>query len=78
MTATLFEAERPPVAFLLAGSEGGHQRAIGVSFDWKTNTLYRETVIRMESTALDYMSRVGRVRLGLQRPGSQACAKADV
>jgi hypothetical protein len=74
MTATLFEAERPPIAFLMAGSEGGHQRALGVSLDWKTNTLYRETVLRMESTHLDAMARIGRVRLGLKRPGVQVRA----
>jgi hypothetical protein len=71
MTATLFEAARPPIAFLLAASEGGHQRAIGVSLDWKTNTLYREIVLRMETTHLDAMFRTGRMRLGLKRPGVQ-------
>lgn len=71
MTATLFEAARPPIAFLLAGSEGGHQRALGVSLDWKTNTLYREIVLRMETTHLGIMGRIGRVRLGLKRPGMQ-------
>jgi hypothetical protein len=67
MTVTLFEAARPPIGFLLAGSEGGMQRAIGVSLDWTTNTLYRECVLRMDTRVLGAMPRVSRVRLGLRR-----------
>jgi hypothetical protein len=67
MTVTLFEAARPPVAFLLAGSEGGMQRAIGVSLDWTTNTVYRECVLRMDTRVEGAMPRVGRVRMGLGR-----------
>jgi hypothetical protein len=67
MTVTMFEAARPPIAFLLAGTEGGMQRAIGVSMDWTTNTLYRECVLRMDTRVLGAMMRVSRVRLGLQR-----------
>jgi hypothetical protein len=67
MTVTLFEAARPPIAFLLAGSEGGMQRAIGVSLDWTTNTVYRECVLRMDSRVRGAMPRVSRVRLGLRR-----------
>jgi hypothetical protein len=67
MTVTLFESTRPPIAFLFAGSEGGMQRTIGVSYDWTTNTLYRECVLRMDTTLLDRAARVQRVRLGLRR-----------
>jgi hypothetical protein len=67
MLVTLFEASRPPIAFLLAASEGGMQRAIGVSLDWTTNTLYRECVLRMDTRCKGAMQRVSRVRLGLQR-----------
>jgi hypothetical protein len=67
MTVTLFEAARPPIAFLLAGGEGGMQRAIGVSLDWTTNTLYREVVLRMDTRVLGAMLKVSRVRLGLRR-----------
>jgi len=67
MTATLIEATRPPIAFLLAGQEGGMTRAIGVSYDWSTNTLYRECVVRMEGTVEDDMCLIPRVRLGLRR-----------
>ncbi|OCK93997.1 uncharacterized protein K441DRAFT_563805 [Cenococcum geophilum 1.58] len=67
MEVTLFAAERPPIAFLLGGSEGGMARAIGVSLDWTTNTLYRECVLRMDSTVGDIMGPVRRVRIGLRR-----------
>jgi hypothetical protein len=63
----MFEAERPPVVALLCGSEGGMQRALMCSYDWSTQTLYRETVLRMETRVLEKMSRVGRVKFGLRR-----------
>jgi hypothetical protein len=37
------------------------------SYDWTTQTLYRETVLRMETKVLEKMSRIGRVRFGLRR-----------
>ena len=67
MTVTLFEAIRPPVAFLVVGSEGGMQRAVGVSYDWGSQTLVKETVLRMETPVMDRMSRVPRVKLSLGR-----------
>jgi hypothetical protein len=67
MTVTLFEAVRPPVVALLCGSEGGMQRAVMCSYDWTSQTLYRETVLRMETRVLEKMSRVGRARFGLRR-----------
>lgn len=67
MTVTIFEAVRPPVVALMCGSEGGMQRAVMCSYDWTSQTLYRETVLRMETRVLEKMSRVGRVRFGLKR-----------
>jgi hypothetical protein len=68
MTATLFLAERPPVCFLMAGSECGMKRIIGCSYDWATATFYRETVLRMETRFEDSVSRIGRVKIGFKRP----------
>ena len=67
LTVTLFSAVRPPVAVLLCGAEGGMQRALLCSYDWASQTLYRESVLRMETVVLEKMQRVGRVRLGLRR-----------
>ena len=70
MTVTLFEAVRPPVAVVLCGEEGGMQRALLCSEDWTTGTLYRETVMRMETRVWDKMDTMARVRLGLKRDDS--------
>lgn len=67
LTVTLFEAARPPVAVLLCGEEGGMQRALLCSYEWNTQTLFRESVLRMETIVLEQMARVGRVRVGLTR-----------
>lgn len=62
-----FEAERPPVVALLCGSEGGMQRAVMCSYDWATQTFYRETVLRVRTRMLDRTPRMERVRFGLKR-----------
>ncbi len=71
LTVTMFAAVRPPVAVLLCGHEGGMQRAVMCSYDWASQTLYRETVLRMETPVLEKMFRVNRFRFGLQRPLSE-------
>lgn len=68
LTVTLFRSVRPPVAMLLCGSEGGMQRALLCSYDWKTQTLCRETVLRVQTVIMEQMSRVDRFRLALKRP----------
>ena len=67
-SVTMFAAVRPPVAVVLCGEEGGMQRALLCSYEWTTQTLYRETVLRMETPVLDNMSRLGRFRFGMRRP----------
>ena len=67
LTVTMFSAVRPPVAAVLCGAEGGMQRALLCSYDWSTQTLFRESVLRMETIVLEKMQRVGRLRLGLRR-----------
>ena len=67
LTVTLFSAVRPPVAVVLCGEEGGMQRALLCSYDWSTQTLFRESVLRMETLVLEKMARVGRLRLGMRR-----------
>lgn len=65
MTVTLFMARRPPIAVLCCGQEGGMHRALMCSLDYTTSSLHRETVLRMESTVVDRMSRIGKVQLSL-------------
>ncbi|KAK6348034.1 hypothetical protein TWF718_005854 [Orbilia javanica] len=68
MEVTLFEAINPPISFFLCASEGGMQRAIGCSYDWTTQTMYRETVLRLPTATLEFMYRVHRVKIGMRRP----------
>jgi hypothetical protein len=75
MEVTVFEAVRPPVCLFFCASEGGMQRAIGCSYDWTTQTMYRETVLRMPTTTLNRMYRVSRVRMGIQRPNISCHSK---
>ena len=67
MTVTLIQAARPPVALVLCGSEGGMLRALLCSYDWKRQTLCRETVVRIDTIVLSKMSRIDRFRLALNR-----------
>ena len=67
LTVTMFAAVRPPVAVVLCGQEGGMQRALLCSYEHTTQTLFRETVLRMETPVLEVMSRLGRFRIGLNR-----------
>lgn len=71
MEVTLFEATRPPTCFFLCASEGGMQRAIGCSYDFPSQTFYRETVLRMPSTVINRMSRMSRFRIGIRKPEVQ-------
>jgi hypothetical protein len=71
MTVTLFEAQRPPVAILVCGSEGGMQRAILASYRPDTHCFYKETVMRMETMVLDKMHRVHRLLFSI-KSSSQA------
>lgn len=68
MTVCMFSARRPPTALLVTGAEGGMQRAVLCSYDWKTGTMFRESVIRVETRALDTLFRVPRVKFGFRRP----------
>jgi hypothetical protein len=43
-------------------------RAVLCSYDWKTQTLTRQSVLRMETPSIDYMYRISRVRFGFERP----------
>lgn len=68
MQLTLFEAVQPPVALMFCAAEGGMQRAIGCSYEWANQTMYRETVLRLPTTSLNRMDRVPRFRMGMRRP----------
>ena len=62
----------------MAGSEGGMKRIIGCSYDWTTETMYRETVLRIGTEFEDKMSRVGRVKIGFNRKQHPFATLAEV
>ena len=67
MTVFLFQAVRPPIGFLLVGSEGGMQRAVGVSYDWESETFVKETVLRFPTTVIERMPRIPRAKLSFEK-----------
>lgn len=74
MTVTRFRAVRPPVAVLICGREGGMQRAVLCSYNWRTQTFHRETVLRMKTMVLERMFRVDKFRFSMNGINT---AKAD-
>lgn len=75
MVATAFWATRPPTTVMICGQEGGMQRAVLCSYDWKRATFAREAVIRLNTTVLDRMFRMSRFRFALRRRADADAAK---
>ncbi|KAF8248985.1 hypothetical protein K440DRAFT_641684 [Wilcoxina mikolae CBS 423.85] len=70
MTVLSFLAVKPPTAAIICGQEGEMLRVALCGYDWTSNTFYRETVIRMETTVQDKMKRVVRLKFAFQRSGT--------
>lgn len=66
MQVTTFWAVHPPSVALVCGHEGGMRRALLCSYDYKTQTFHRETVLRVPTKMLDRMDRVERFRFSLE------------
>lgn len=49
----------------MGSSEGGMHRAVGCSYDWRTGTLHRETVLRMEMIVAEKMDVIPRARISM-------------
>ncbi|KAL4871030.1 hypothetical protein BDV12DRAFT_194942 [Aspergillus spectabilis] len=56
LSVSVIAAERPLVVALICGREGGMLRALLCSWQFESNTLYRETMMRMRSS-LEEISR---------------------
>jgi len=65
MTVMTFRSVHPPSVALICGHEGGMQRAVLCSYDYKTQTFHRETVIRMPTKVLDRIDRIDKFRFSL-------------
>jgi hypothetical protein len=66
LTVTTFRAVHAPSAVLICGREGGAQRAFLCSYDFRTQTFYRETVLRMQTNVLNRQDRVERFRFSME------------
>ncbi|KAI0894946.1 hypothetical protein F4806DRAFT_503341 [Annulohypoxylon nitens] len=78
LTATKFRAKYPPSALIVCGQEGGMQRAVLCSYDWKRATFAREAVVRIKTLALNRMSRVDRFRFALSRRTADECQTQEL
>lgn len=65
MTAMVIRAVHPPSVALVCGQEGGMRRTLLCSYDYKTQTFHRETVVRMPTKVLDRMDRVNKFRFSM-------------
>jgi hypothetical protein len=65
MTAMVIRAVHPPSVALVCGQEGGMQRVLLCSYDYRTQTFHRETVVRMPTKVLDRMDRVNKFRFSM-------------
>lgn len=54
LTVTVFAAERPPSAALIVGREGGMLRVALCHYERSTATLFKETVLRMETPMMNH------------------------
>ncbi|WYZ34201.1 hypothetical protein EsH8_I_000477 [Colletotrichum jinshuiense] len=65
MTVRHFRCSIPPVAMFVCGSEDGMQRTLLCSYDWRTETFHRQSVLREKNRSLDQMHRLNKVRFSL-------------
>jgi hypothetical protein len=66
MTVTHCRSSLPPTAMLICGQEAGRQRTLLCSYDWRTQTFHRQTVLRVvRQGGVDQMHRVDRIRFSL-------------
>jgi hypothetical protein len=50
----MFAAERPPSVTLILGREGGMLRVALCHYERSTATLFKETILRLETPVLNY------------------------
>ncbi|KAH6653065.1 acyl transferase/acyl hydrolase/lysophospholipase [Truncatella angustata] len=69
MTAIPFQASAQPSMVLLTGMEGNMYRGLLCSYYQDKRTLFRESVVKLNSRVAEKMTRLERVQLSLFRPG---------
>lgn len=75
MTLTHFRCQLPPVAMFICGEEdGGTQRALLCSYDWRQKTFQRQTTFRRQTggrRSLEKMHCLDGIRFSLPPPSSK-------
>ncbi|KAI8676103.1 hypothetical protein NCS56_00497200 [Fusarium sp. Ph1] len=75
MTLTHFRCQLPPVAMFICGEEdGGTQRALLCSYDWRQKTFQRQTTFRRQTggrRSLDQMHYMDGIRFSLPPPSKK-------
>ncbi|KAL1883283.1 hypothetical protein Daus18300_000341 [Diaporthe australafricana] len=74
MTVTHCRSTLPPTAMLICGQDSGMQRTLLCSYDWRTQTFHRQTVLRVSRQGLDQLHRVDRIRFSLASHPNPDCS----
>ncbi|KAI1777554.1 hypothetical protein F4818DRAFT_317572 [Hypoxylon cercidicola] len=68
MTLVHIHCNLPPVAMFICGQENERHRALLCSYDWRTQTFHRQTVLRVGRRDLSQMHQIDRIRFALASP----------
>ena len=69
LTVSIFQARKPPTVALVCGAEGGMLRAVLCSWRFANDCLYKETVIRVQTSTWEQTKLAGWLKLSLQSQG---------
>ena len=69
LTVSIFQARKPPTVALICGAEGGMLRAVLCSWRFANDCLYKETVIRVQSSTWEQTKLTGWLNISLQSQG---------
>ena len=69
LTVSIFQARKPPTVALICGAEGGMLRAVLCSWRFANDCLYKETVIRLQSSTWEQTKLAGWLKISLQSQG---------
>jgi len=69
LTVSIFQARKPPTVALICGAEGGMLRAVLCSWRFANDCLYKETVIRVQTSTWEQTKLAGWLKVSLESQG---------
>ena len=69
LTVSVFQAKKPPTVALICAAEGGMLRAVLCSWRFANDCLYKETVIRVQTSTWEQTKIAGWLKVSLQSQG---------